>query len=149
MSNSIWKTPDINPENYQSIMFITKNKSTRAGVFKDGFYYDDANNQYEDDELECWATIYDVKAQADKAERLQKAVDNSREKLAAFMHDAWGNWFAYQLNNSTVENLQRWGIQSNTPYSSLTETDKDKDRKFADHIIEIIKDEIKQLIKGE
>ena len=75
MSNSIWKTPYQNPENYQSIMFITKNKSTRAGVFKDGFYYDDANNQYEDDELECWATIYDVKAQADKAERLQKAVD--------------------------------------------------------------------------
>ena len=72
---TIWKSPDINPENYQSIMFITKNKSTRAGVFKDGFYYDDANNQYEDDELECWATIYDVKAQADKAERLQKAVE--------------------------------------------------------------------------
>ena len=75
MSNSIWKTPYKNPKNYQSIMFITKNKSTRAGVFKDGFYYDDANNQYEDDELECWATIYDVKAQADRVERLQKAVD--------------------------------------------------------------------------
>ena len=72
----------------------------------------------------------------------RKAADNSREKLAAFMHDTWGNWFAYQLNNSTVENLQRWGIQSNTPYSSLTETDKDKDRKFADKIIEIIKEQI-------
>lgn len=71
-----------------------------------------------------------------------KAADNSREKLAAFMHDTWGNWFAYQLNNSTVENLQRWVIQSNTPYSSLTETDKDKDRKFADKIIEIIKEQI-------
>lgn len=81
MSNSIWKTPDQKPENYQSIMFITKNKSTRAGVFKDGFYYDDANNQYEDDELECWATIYDVKAQADKAERLQKAVDYALQVL--------------------------------------------------------------------
>lgn len=71
-----------------------------------------------------------------------KAADNSREKLAAFMHDTWGNWFAYQLNNSTVENLQRWVIQSNTPYSSLSETDKDKDRKFADKIIEIIKEQI-------
>ncbi len=74
MSNSIWKTPYKNPKNYQSVMFITKNNSTRAGIFKDGFYYDDANNQYEDDELECWATIYDVKAQADKAERLQKEI---------------------------------------------------------------------------
>ena len=81
MSNSIWKTPDQNPKNYQSIMFITKNKSTRSGIFKDGFYYDDANNQYEDDELECWATIYDVKAQADKAERLQKAVDKALDTL--------------------------------------------------------------------
>ena len=72
----------------------------------------------------------------------RKAADNSREKLAAFMHDTWGNWFAYQLKNSTVENLQRWGIQANTPYSSLTETDKDKDRKFADEIIEIIKEQI-------
>lgn len=76
------------------------------------------------------------------AEIARQASDNSREKLAAFMHDTWGNWFAYQLNNSTVENLQRWGVQSNTPYSSLSETDKDKDRKFADKIIEIIKEQI-------
>ena len=100
-------------------------------------------------EIKYWARVDDLIAQADKAERLQKAVDNSREKLAAYMHDVWGNWFAYQLNNSTVENLQRWGIQSNTTYYSLSETDKDKDRRFADRIIEIIKDEIKQMIKGE
>lgn len=91
---------------------------------------------------EIWQALIDGK-------KAQDALKNSREKLAAFMHDVWGNWFAYQLNNSTIENLQRWGIQSNTPYSSLTETDKDKDRKFADKIIEIIKDEIKQLIKEQ
>ena len=88
-------------------------------------------------------TISAKYAQSQKSvEIARKASDNSREKLAAFMHDTWGNWFAYQLNNSTVENLQRWGVQSNTPYSSLSETDKDKDRKFADKIIEIIKEQI-------
>lgn len=91
-------------------------------------------------ELECTRkALYKAKQDLEIA---RKAADNSREKLAAFMHDTWGNWFAYQLNNSTVENLQRWGIQSNTPYSSLSETDKDKDRKFADKIIEIIKEQI-------
>lgn len=78
-----------------------------------------------------WQALIDGK-------KAQDALKNSREKLAAFMHDTWGSWFAYQLNNSTVENLQRWEIQSNTPYSSLSETDKDKDRKFADKIISII-----------
>ena len=86
-----------------------------------------------------WTALIQAKQALEIA---RKAADNSREKLAAFMHDTWGNWFAYQLNNSTVENLQRWAIQSNTPYSSLTETDKDKDRKFADKIIEIIKEQI-------
>lgn len=86
-----------------------------------------------------WQALIQAKQDLKNA---RKAADNSREKLAAFMHDTWGNWFAYQLNNSTVENLQRWGIQSNTPYSSLSETDKDKDRKFADKIIEIIKEQV-------
>lgn len=70
--------------------------------------------------------------------KAQDALKNSREKLAAFMHDTWADWFVYQFNNSTVENIQRWQIQSNLPYSSLTEEDKDKDRKFADKIISII-----------
>lgn len=142
MSNLIWKTPDQKPEKENHIVLV--------GAWATCLWY--GGEKPEEIFWECikrWAYLEDIIAQADKAERLQKAVENSREKLAAFMHDVWGNWFAYQLNNSTIENLQRWGIQSNTPYSSLTETDKDKDRKFADKIIEIIKDEIKQLIKGE
>ena len=94
---------------------------------------------YEGGTEQLWQALIQAKQDLKNA---RKAADNSREKLAAFMHDTWGNWFAYQLNNSTVENLQRWGIQSNTPYSSLSETDKDKDRKFADKIIEIIKEQV-------
>lgn len=142
MSNSIWKTPDQEQERTKDIYTLAEYKYERV-------YYDLDDFVFRHPDLKRWCYLDDLIAQADKAERLQKAVENSREKLAAFMHDVWGNWFAYQLNNSTIENLQRWGIQSNTPYSSLTETDKDKDRKFADKIIEIIKDEIKQLIKGE
>lgn len=80
---------------------------------------------------EWWQALIDGK-------KAQDALKNSREKLAAFMHDTWSDWFVYQFNNSTVENIQRWQIQSNLPYSSLTEEDKDKDRKFADKIISII-----------
>ena len=152
MSNSIWKTREEKPksfsfilEHYKSYDFDNNKDINTYNVFETG---GNPQNPFDGNTIR-WCYVDDLIAQADKAERLQKAVDNSREKLAAFMHDVWGNWFAYQLNNSTVENLQRWGIQSNTSYSSLTETDKDKDRKFADQIIEIIKDEIKQLIKGE
>lgn len=78
-----------------------------------------------------WQALIDAK-------KAQDALKNSREKLAAFMHDTWADWFVYQFNNSTVENIQRWQIQSKLPYSSLLEKDKDKDRKFADKIISII-----------
>lgn len=141
MSNSIWHKRDETPKDFCDVVLANFATGSYC-VFLSPFH----NVSFDYDR---WAYLTDIIAQADKAERLQKAVDNSREKLAAFMHDTWGNWFAYQLNNSTVENLQRWGIQSSTAYSSLTETDKDKDRKFADKIIEIIKDEIKQLIRGE
>ena len=139
MSNSIWHKRDETPKDFCDVV-LSDFKTGSYCVFLSPFH--DLSFNYD-----RWCYFDELLAQADKAERLQKAVDNSREKLAAFMHDIWGNWFAYQLNNSTVENLQRWGIQSSTAYSSLTETDKDKDRKFADKIIEIIKDEIKQLIK--
>lgn len=87
--------------------------------------------------LKVWQALIDGK-------KAQDALKNSREKLAAFMHDTWADWFIYQFNNSTVENIQRWQIQSNLPYSSLTEEDKDKDRKFADKIISIITSITKQ-----
>lgn len=139
MSDSIWKTADQKPDKNCPIVFRNNIGVIYCALDPKSTFLMRLDHK--------WAYLHEVVNQADKAERLQKAVDNSREKLAAFMHDVWGNWFVYQLNNSTIENLQRWGIQSNTPYSSLTETDKDKDRKFADKIIEIIKDEIKQLIK--
>lgn len=82
-------------------------------------------------EPKVWQALIDAK-------KAQDALKNSREKLAAFMHDTWADWFVYQFNNSTVENIQRWQIQSKLPYSSLLEKDKDKDRKFADKIISII-----------
>lgn len=153
MSDSIWKTPKESPRQEQLVAWVDR-KGMHAGRFDTCYncFCTCASCFVDLRKVKRWCSLEnldDLIAQADKAERLQKAVDNSREKLAAFMHDTWGNWFAYQLNNSTVENLQRWGIQSSTAYSSLTETDKDKDRKFADKIIEIIKDEIKQLIRGE
>lgn len=85
-----------------------------------------------------WNLPVDIFVRLIDGKKAQDALKNSREKLAAFMHDVWAAWFIYQFNNSTVENIKRWRIQSKLPYSSLTEKDKDKDSKFADKIISII-----------
>jgi len=66
MSNSIWKTPDQKP------------LSGKCVCIYDGFEYcvDTANPDCWDGKLiEKWCYLDDLIAQADKAERLQKAVD--------------------------------------------------------------------------
>ncbi len=63
-----------------------------------------------------------------------------REKLAELEHIQWAHWTAYMLDNLTLENIERWRQQINTHYSELSETEKDSDRKWADRVLEILKD---------
>ena len=106
MSNSIWKTPDQKPDVFKPYtIMVVYEAHDEAELMLSTQYEAYTADRY----INRWCYLDELLAQTDKAERLQKAVDNSREKLAAFMHDVWGNWFAHQLNNSTVENLQRWG----------------------------------------
>ena len=81
MSNSIWKAPDIKPEDGATIAFYLED-SMGSGDY-----------DYEENEIlvNCgfikfsritkWAYLTDLIAQADKAERLQKAVDYALQVL--------------------------------------------------------------------
>lgn len=63
-----------------------------------------------------------------------------REKLSDHMHYQWSHITNWVINNSTPENLERWKKQIVTPYSELSELDKNKDRVWADKIIKICAD---------
>lgn len=83
MSNSIWKTPDQKPDTDQHVLFFAG-----GGIFPYlGFYYPkfDTFNDWKSKDVQRWASVFEVIAQADKAERLQKAVDNIKETNDAMM----------------------------------------------------------------
>lgn len=67
MSNSIWKTPDQKPE---------PNKTIVAKIAQTGFYvdYKTIKGMETLPNFEKWCYIDDLIAQADKAERLEKAL---------------------------------------------------------------------------
>lgn len=75
MSNSIWKTPDQKPDTDQHVLFFAG-----GGIFPYlGFYYPkfDTFNDWKSKDVQRWASVFEVIAQADKAERLQKAVNTA------------------------------------------------------------------------
>lgn len=65
----------------------------------------------------------------------------TRELLAELEHQQWAHWTDYMLNNLSPENIKRWKEQIKTPYSMLTEKEKDSDRTWADKVIKIIEGE--------
>ena len=83
MSNSIWKTPDIKPDNDNDVVCL-------VGTLAFAGYYEKFNASYVEhttgenytpDEIDRWCYVDDIIAQADKAERLQKAVDLALERF--------------------------------------------------------------------
>jgi hypothetical protein len=61
-----------------------------------------------------------------------------REQLAELEHQQWAHWTRYLLDNLTPENIERWRRQIDTPYSKLSEAEKDSDRNWADKVLRII-----------
>jgi len=59
------------------------------------------------------------------------------EALAELEHDQWAHWTKHFLGNLTPENIERWRRQAETPYSELSESEKDADRVWARHAIRI------------
>ncbi|MGM3309599.1 RyR domain-containing protein [Anabaena sp. WFMT] len=71
-----------------------------------------------------------------------------REKLAELEHIQWAHWTAYMLDNLTPENIERWRQQINTPYSELSDKEKDSDRKWADKVLKILKNSSFEQLKS-
>lgn len=52
------------------------------------------------------------------------------EQMADHAHKVWARWAEYMLHNHTPENIEKWRNQIDTPYSELSEEDKEKDREI-------------------
>jgi hypothetical protein len=61
-----------------------------------------------------------------------------REQLSELEHQQWAYWTRYMLDNLTLENIERWRRQIETPYAQLSDSEKSSDRRWADKVIELI-----------
>jgi hypothetical protein len=84
MSNSIWKTPEENPksfsfvlEHYKAYDFDLHKDVAAYNIFETG---GNPQNPFDEDTIR-WCHLDELLAQADKAERLQKAVDYALKVL--------------------------------------------------------------------
>lgn len=78
-----------------------------------------------------------------------------RERLADLSHQIWADWMRYQFSKCSNMDIlsalppghliippwavERWARQINTPYTGLSEQEKDSDREQADKILRVIK----------
>lgn len=76
-------------------------------------------------------------ARRERAEKLT-------ERVAELLHELWSKWFLHQYQNSTNENVRRWMEQAASTYSGLSESDKDKDRKLAQPLVELAMSEARK-----
>ncbi len=78
-------------------------------------------------------------------------MDEMREKLAEYAHNAWSGWMKYMFQKShrnttgtvTIPKhlVDRWTRQMITPYSGLPLKEKKSDREEADQILAIVREE--------
>ena len=83
-----------------------------------------------------------------------KRLEELREDLASLEHEQWAHWTEYMLKNYGAlfgdHNRARWEKQIRTPYSKLSEKEKDSDREWADKVIALIKKKLSEKkVKGE
>jgi hypothetical protein len=60
------------------------------------------------------------------------------EALADYAHDSWSRWVEYMFAHLDEAHIQRWKRQMQTPYSELSEQEKESDREQARRIISVI-----------
>ncbi len=75
-------------------------------------------------------------------------MNETRETLAAYAHEAWSGWMRYLFEKSTRKPdgtvvlpswaVERWERQVQTKYTDLPEPEKESDRDEADKMIAII-----------
>ncbi len=64
--------------------------------------------------------------------------DSQLEKLADLEHKQWAHWTTYMLDNLTDKNIATWKQQIKTPYSGLSEKEKESDREWARKVLSIL-----------
>lgn len=60
------------------------------------------------------------------------------EDLAALEHEQWAHWTRYMLDHLGPENIARWRRQIEAPYKSLSEREKESDRKWARKVLSLL-----------
>lgn len=76
-------------------------------------------------------------------------INELREEFADYAHTAWSGWWHYLFGESILDKstgkltipqwaVDRWELQAKTPYSDLTNTEKDSDREEANKILAIL-----------
>ncbi len=71
-----------------------------------------------------------------------------REKLSDLQHEIWSHWMRYLFSCCTInadgsatipaDKVQRWQRQTETPYSQLTEKERESDREQADKVLNVL-----------
>lgn len=143
MSNSIWKMPDQKPEERRQILFY----AGCGGLLNKGWYYtkNDAFGSYSSKNVQKWAYVDELFAQADKAERLEEENEAMREEF-----EVWhGN------HKCVLEDKERLHKAVDLAVLRLEQGKKKFGKstmgpnKETAMLCEIVIDEIKQLIKGK
>jgi len=73
-----------------------------------------------------------------KKDQIEHVLENIVEELAAIEHERWSHWQRYMHEKSTrqsdgslviaAELVERWERQMETPYSELSQEEKESDR---------------------
>ena len=81
--------------------------------------------------------------------------DELREQLADVQHAIWAHWMRYQFSQCLPngfggalipsDKAGRWRRQMDTPYSDLTDKERESDRHQADKVLAVVQPELDQL----
>ena len=74
-------------------------------------------------------------------EKRLHTLEEITEALADLEHLQWRRWTRYMLENMTPENIERWQREIKTPYSQLSESERESDRKWARKVLVLLNKE--------
>jgi len=83
------------------------------------------------------------------SEELESISEELMEELAAIEHERWSKWHKWVRANWTGENIARWDRQSETPYSALSESEKESDRREVRSYLPLLESKISQAITAD